>query len=264
MTLFFEIYLQGGLLILGLATIVWLISLLIKDASIADVFWGSGFVIVNWAYFYLSVDAPLARHWLLNVLVTIWGLRLAGYIFWRNHGKPEDYRYRAWREEHGSRWWWRSYLQVFILQGFLLWMISLPLLAVHFNQSPADLIWLDYLALLIWGIGFYFESVGDWQLTSFKSNPANKGQLLTTGVWRYTRHPNYFGDAVQWWAFFLLAIVQISWFWTIVSPLLMTWLLLRVSGVAMLERNLSQTKPGYEVYVKTTNAFIPWFPKKPG
>ena len=264
MALFLTIYLQGGLLILGSATVVWVISLMIKDASIADIFWGSGFVLANWLYFYLSPGEPLLRHWLLNILVTIWGLRLSGYIFWRSRGKPEDYRYGAWREEHGDRWWWRSYLQVFALQGFLLWIISLPLLAVHFSDFPRGLMWLDYFAVLLWGIGFIFEVAGDWQLSAFKSNPQNKGKLLTSGVWRYTRHPNYFGDAAQWWAFYLLAVSNVVWIWTVISPLLMTWLLLRVSGVAMLERNLAQTKPGYEVYIKTTNAFIPWFPKQTG
>jgi steroid 5-alpha reductase family enzyme len=196
-------------------------------------------------------------------VVTIWGLRLSLYILWRNWGKGEDFRYQKWREEAGGKWWWQSFFKVFLLQGLLLWVISAPLLAAQISATPARLTILDFVAIAVWAIGFFFEAVGDWQMARFKANPANKGQVLRTGVWRYTRHPNYFGDATQWWAYYLVAAAG-GGFWTIFSPIIMTTLLLRVSGVALLEKSLKETKPKYKEYVETTSAFIPWFPRKRG
>ncbi len=258
----FTIYLQAGLVILGLMVALWLLSLYLRDASIVDIFWGAGFVITCWVYFALTPDGAEIRKLVLAALVTLWGLRLAGYIYWRNHGKGEDFRYAAWRKEHGAAWPVRSFFQVFLLQGVLMWVISAPLLAGQFSATPPELGWLEYLGILVWAYGFFFEVVGDWQLARFKANPANKGRLLTTGVWRYTRHPNYFGDAAQWWGFYLFALAAGGW-WTVFSPLLMTFLLLRVSGVAMLEKSLKTNKPGYEEYVQATSEFIPWFPRRP-
>ncbi len=258
---FFSIFLTLGLVILGLMTLLWLVSLILKNASIVDIFWGTGFVVVAWASFFLTPDGFLPRKQLLLLLVTLWGLRLSTHILLRNWGKPEDFRYQAWREQNGASWWWRSFFKVFFLQGVLMWVISTPLLAAQLRPLPDRLIWLDFLAVLVWLIGFFFEAVGDYQLTRFRANPANKGQVLQTGVWRYTRHPNYFGDATQWWAYFLIALAAGGW-WTIFSPIIMTTLLLRVSGVALLEKSLAVEKPGYKEYVEKTSAFIPWFPRK--
>jgi len=166
-----------------------------------------------------------------------------------------------WREEAGSSWWWKSFFKVFLLQGLIMWLVSAPLLAAMISPTPARLTVLDILGVIIWGIGFYFEAVGDWQLAQFKSDPANEGKVLRSGVWRYTRHPNYFGDAAQWWGFYIIAANTWLGAATIFSPILMTLLLVRVSGVALLEKNLKETKPKYRDYVKTTNAFFPWFPK---
>jgi steroid 5-alpha reductase family enzyme len=258
---FLEIYGIAALVILGYMAVLWIASLILKNSSIVDIFWGAGFVLSNWVYFALTPDGFPARKWLIGVLVTVWGLRLSLYILWRNWGKPEDFRYRKWRDEEGARWWWFSFFKVFVLQGFLMWIISAPLLAAQISSTPARLTFLDYLAVPVWLIGFFFESVGDWQMARFKANPANKGQVLNTGVWRYTRHPNYFGDAAQWWGYYLFAAASGGW-WTIFSPLLMTTLLLRVSGVALLEKALKETKPQYREYVETTSAFVPWFPRK--
>ncbi len=258
---FISLYLTLGLLILGLMSLLWLISLAMKNSSIVDIFWGTGFVITAWAAFLLTPDGFVGRKLLLVVLVSIWGLRLSLHILARNWGKPEDFRYQAWRKEAGAAWWWRSFFKVFLLQGVLLWIIAAPLVAAQFSRQPDHLIWLDFLAIPVWLIGFFFEAVGDWQLTRFKANPANKGQVLRTGVWRYTRHPNYFGDATQWWAYYLIALAAGGW-WTIFSPIIMTTLLTRVSGAALLEKSLKEEKPGYKEYVETTNEFIPWFPKK--
>ncbi|HQF62000.1 MAG TPA: DUF1295 domain-containing protein [Anaerolineaceae bacterium] len=258
---FFSIFLTLGLVILGLMTLLWLVSLILKNASIVDIFWGTGFVVVAWASFFLTPDGFLPRKHLLLLLVTLWGLRLSTHILLRNWGKPEDFRYQAWRKQNGASWWWRSFFKVFFLQGVLMWIISTPLLAAQLRPLPDRLIWLDFLAVLVWLIGFFFEAVGDYQLTRFRANPANKGQVLQTGVWRYTRHPNYFGDATQWWAYFLIALAAGGW-WTIFSPIIMTTLLLRVSGVALLEKSLAVEKPGYKEYIEKTSAFIPWFPRK--
>lgn len=258
---FLEIYAIAGLVILAMMLALWLISLLLKNSSIVDIFWGAGFVVTNWVAFVLTPDGFPARKWLIAVLVTVWGLRLSLYILWRNWGKPEDFRYQKWRDESGSIWWWKSFFQVFLLQGFLMWVISAPLLAAQLGPTPARLTVFDGIGVLIWGIGFFFEAAGDWQLAHFKADPANKGQVMRSGVWRYTRHPNYFGDAAQWWGFYVLAAVAGGW-WTIFSPIIMTTLLVRVSGVALLEKTLKETRPGYREYIETTSAFIPWFPRQ--
>jgi steroid 5-alpha reductase family enzyme len=239
---------------------LWLISLILKNSSIVDSFWGMGFILAAWVYFVLSPDGFLGRKLLISILVTLWGLRLSLYITWRNWGKGEDFRYRKWRDEAGTSWWWLSFLRVFLLQGILLWIISMPLLAAQFGATPVQFTWLDGLGLFVWLVGFLFESIGDWQLAVFKAKPENRGKVMSNGVWHYTRHPNYFGDAAQWWGFYLLAASTLVGLWTIYSPVLMTLLLLRVSGVALLEKTLTETRAGYRDYIKTTSAFVPWFP----
>lgn len=256
-----HVWLLTGLVILGIMTCLWLLSLWLRNSSIVDIFWGAGFVLAAWTYFILTPGGFAGRKLLAGLLVTVWGLRLALYLLQRNWGKPEDYRYAAWRRENGPRWWWVSFFQVFLLQGVLLWLISTPLLVAQISPVPPSFTWLDGLAVLVWGVGFFFESVGDWQLARFKANPANRGRLLTSGLWRYTRHPNYFGDAAQWWGFYLLALAAGGW-WTVFSPLLMTFLLLRVSGVRLLEKSLQSAKPGYEEYMRRTSAFFPLPPRK--
>jgi steroid 5-alpha reductase family enzyme len=258
---FFSIYFTVGIVILGVMILLWLSSLALKDSSIVDIFWGTGFVITTWVVYALTPEGFALRKLLLTVLVTIWGLRLSLHILRRNWGKPEDFRYQAWRKEAGASWWWRSLFKVFLLQGVLLWIIATPLLVAQISAQPDHLTWIDILAVPVWLIGFFFESVGDWQLARFKANPSNKGQVLQTGVWRYTRHPNYFGDATQWWSYYLFSLATDGW-WTVFSPIIMTILLLRVSGVKLLEKTLKEEKPGYNDYIETTSEFIPWFPRQ--
>jgi steroid 5-alpha reductase family enzyme len=256
---FWNVYGTGLAVILGMMVLLWLTSLVLKNASIVDIFWGTGFVIINGLYFALSPEGFWARKVLMLFLVTLWGARLSIHILRRNWGKAEDFRYQKWRVENGARWWWFSFFQVFLLQGVLLWVISTPLLAAQYGSLPNYLTGLDFLGLAVWLVGFFFETAGDAQLARFKADPANKGKVLDSGVWRYTRHPNYFGDAAQWWGYYLIAAAG-GW-WTIFSPALMTLLLLRVSGVALLEKSM-ETRPGYQDYIKNTSAFIPWFPGK--
>lgn len=251
----------AGLGVLALMTVLWLISIYLVNVSIVDNFWGIGFVLVAFIYC-LECDVLYTRTKLMMLLVTIWGLRLSIYLMYRNYGKGEDYRYREFRRSYGAhRYWWFSFFQVFMLQGGLILIISLPLLGIVLKTDSNALNLFDYLGVLIWSIGFIFESVGDYQLASFKRHPENKGKLLTKGLWRYTRHPNYFGDTAVWWGFGLLAIASGA-YWYSLGTLLMTYLILKISGVAMLERSLSEVKPGYEEYVQTTSTFLPWFPKQ--
>jgi len=193
--------------------------------------------------------------------VALWAVRLAGYITWRNHGQGEDYRYKAMRRAIGPKFWWFSLFSVFGLQAALCFTISQPLLAAQ-TGGPDHFTAQDIAGGLVWLTGFLFEAIGDLQLSRFKSNPENKGKLLTTGLWRFTRHPNYFGNAAMFWGFWLIAASTTGGWKTIYSPALMTFLLLKVSGVALLETGLKKRKPGYESYIASTSSFFPWFPAK--
>jgi len=255
-------WLISALVVFAFMTALWLLSLRLRDSSIVDVFWGFGFAVVAWALAALMPGPLPARARLMAALVSVWGLRLALHIYLRNRGKGEDFRYRQWREEAGASWWWRSYLRVFLLQGVIMWLVAAPVAMTVATVGPAGLGWLDAAAVVVWAVGFAFEAVGDWQLTRFKADPANKGRLMTGGLWRFTRHPNYFGDSAVWWGHYLVAAAAGAW-WTIFSPALMTFLLVRVSGVSMLERSLRETKPGYREYVEATSAFFPRPPRRP-
>ena len=234
-------------------------SLAVRDASVIDIFWGLGFVLLAVLWYFVAEGAP-ARRTLMVALVTVWGMRLSLYLLARNWDKAEDYRYQAMRKRFGSSFWWSSYFIVFLMQGLLILIIAAPLLAAQTAESPVSFTWLDYVGIALWCVGFLFEVVGDWQLMRFKARPENKGKLLTTGLWRYTRHPNYFGDATLWWGYFCIAAATGAW-WTVFGPIVMTVLLLKVSGVSLLEKNLKKTKPGYEAYLRRTSAFIPMPPK---
>jgi steroid 5-alpha reductase family enzyme len=247
--------------IAGLMLVTWIVSVRLANASIVDIVWGFGFVVVAWVS-WLTVDGYRPRQHLLVALSTIWGLRLAGYLFWRNHGKGEDWRYAAMRKRHGPAFKWRSLLTVFALQGALMWLVSVP---VQFGQAPDErgpFAVLAPVGVAVWLLGFVFETVGDYQLARFKADPTNKGRLLTTGLWRYTRHPNYFGDFAVWWGIYLVAASTVPGIFTIVGPVAMTILLVRVSGVALLERSLQRRKPGYDEYVARTSSFLPRPPRK--
>lgn len=246
----------AGLFIFVYMLSLWLISLSQRNSSIVDIFWGLGFVLCAWLYATLTPWDSGNRKWLLLFLVTVWGLRLSYHILRRNWGRSEDFRYQAWRREAGESWWWRSFFKVFLLQGLLMWIISVPLYAAQAYLAPTRLTWFDGLGVGFWVVGFFFEAVGDWQLVRFKADPLNRGKVLDSGVWRYTRHPNYFGDAAQWWGFYLISLSAGGW-WTMFSPVLMTALLLNVSGAALLEKTLVKTKPHYKEYMEKTSPFLP-------
>jgi steroid 5-alpha reductase family enzyme len=256
-----NLFLQASLLIWILLSLLWIWSTIIKNVSIIDLFWGFGFVVVNAFYVFMSGELN-ARKILILILVSIWGLRLAIYLAFRNIGKGEDYRYQEFRRKYGeARYWWFSYFQTFLLQGILMMIVSLPLLGISKTNYSGNLNLLDYLGILIWLIGFAFEAGGDFQLSRFKRDIQNKGKVLNTGFWKYTRHPNYFGDSAVWWAYALICIAAGS-YWPILGSIVMTLLIIKVSGVALLEKNLKHTKPQYKEYIRKTSSFFPFFPKK--
>lgn len=247
---------------LGLLTLVWVASLVRKDASLVDRVWGLGFVILAWVYRAAAEPGPSgseAVRGLAVAMVTLWGLRLAAYLTWRNWGHGEDSRYRAMRARGGPNWPFLNLFTVHWGQALVMWVVSLPVLAAVRGTASAGhpLVW---LGVALWLLGFGFETVGDLQLVRFKADPANKGKVLDRGLWRYTRHPNYFGDACVWWGIFGLAAASGAW-WTVIGPLVMNGLLVKVSGVALLEKQLAKTKPQYRDYIRRTSAFLPRPPR---
>lgn len=246
--------------VLGLMLVLWLWSVARRDASVVDAWWGPLFLVAAGAAAVAPGDPERRR--LVLVLVAAWSLRLALHIAWRNRAHGEDYRYGAMRRAHGARFWWVSLFTVFLFQGFLAIVVSLPLVVAVTAPVPAGLGWLDLAGAVLWLTGFLFEAVGDWQLARFKAEAANRGRVMDRGLWSWTRHPNYFGEALLWWGFWLLAAGTPAGIWTVFSPLLMTFLLLRVSGVALLEKGLVSTKPGYADYIARTSSFFPLPPRR--
>ncbi len=239
---------------------LWLVATWRRDASLVDVFWGPGFAGIACVAFAVA-DGALARRVLVLVLALAWGLRLGAYLLWRAWGRPEDFRYQAMRSHWGARFPLVSLFTVFGLQGVLMWLVSLPLQVAQVARTPEALGALDASGAALWLVGMVFESVGDWQLARFKADPANAGRVMDSGLWRYTRHPNYFGDCLVWWGFFLIASGVPGGAYTLLSPIVMTILLRRVSGVTLLERSLLKRRAGYADYVARTNAFVPGPPR---
>jgi len=254
-----DLFLQAVVIVFIYFFLFFLVAQVIRNNSIVDMGWGAGFVLVALATLFIQ-GAYMERNLLLVLLITIWGGRLTYYIVRRNWGKPEDFRYAKWRREWGRWLVPRAFLQVFMLQGLLMLIIGYPIILVNANPQPGLNI-IDYLGLAVWIIGFYFESVSDKQMAEFKKDPANKGHIIKTGLWKYSRHPNYFGEATMWWGIFLLSLsVPLGWS-AIISPLTITLMLLYVSGVPMLEKKYKDN-PEFQKYAKVTSKFFPWFPKK--
>jgi len=239
--------------------VLWLVSLAIKNVSIVDVYWGLGFGVVA-AVAAACNSPPTNRMTLLLAMTSLWGVRLAAYLLWRNWGKGEDRRYAEMRKHHGDRFAWVSLLTVFLLQGVLLVWIALPLQVAAVVKSSAPFGWLDGLGVFVWAVGLMFETVGDLQMAKFQNDPANEGRVMDRGLWRYTRHPNYFGDFCVWWGLYFTAAAGGAAA-TVLSPLTMSFLLLRVSGVALLEKTIGERRPEYAEYRRRTSSFFPWLPK---
>ncbi len=238
---------------------LYLMALGRRDNSIADIAWGPGFILAALAVLWWHAPAPV-RPVVATVLVSVWGLRLAVHLLLRNWGRGEDWRYAQWRVKWGAWWPLRSFLQVFMLQGGLLLVISLPVLWIN-TYGGAPLGWLDALGALVWLAGFLMETVADHQLVRFQKDPANYGRILMGGLWRYSRHPNYFGEILMWWGLWLIALSVPGGWMSVVGPLTVTILILKVSGVPLTEsRQLSN--PEFRDYAARTSPMVPWFPKK--
>jgi len=256
-----DIFTINFLAVLAMMLMGWGASLITKNVTHVDSLWGLGFVLIAWLTFTMT-EGFVGRRILISFLVTLWGLRLSLHLSRRNWGHGEDPRYAAWREKSGDRFWLVSLVKVFVLQAVFLWVISLALQWGQLSTQPSNFTVFDSLGFAVWAVGFYFETVGDWQLARFKADSGNKGKVMDQGLWAYTRHPNYFGESLMWWGIFLIALATPVGWWTIVSPIVITVVLLKMTGVTLMEKAIVHTRPGYGDYIARTNAFLPWFPKK--
>lgn len=248
----------GALLAVGTVSIVtWLVSVVRRDVSIVDSMW-SLMILLCLLMYTLLAESTGPRTGLAIALLSLWAIRLALHITIRNHGEPEDRRYREIRRNNQPFFEWKSLYLVFLFQGFLAWVVCLPVVAAVGGQTPPGP--LDFAGVALWLIGMFFEGIGDYQLMRFRNSGRSENQVLDTGLWRYTRHPNYFGEAVVWWGFYLMAVSAGAW-WSVFAPLLMTFLLLKVSGVVLLEKDMAGRRPAYRDYIRRTNAFFPGPPK---
>jgi steroid 5-alpha reductase family enzyme len=239
----------------------WGLSLLLRDASIADIAWGLGFVVVAWLAVAIG-DGALARKLLVASLVTVWGLRLSGHMLRLRWGRGEDFRYQEMRARHGRRFPLVSLFSVYLLQGAGLWAVSLPVQAAAGLPGPSGVTALDVAGIALWTVGMAFEVSGDLQLASFRADPANRGKVMDRGLWRYTRHPNYFGDFCAWCGIFVIALAAEGAWWSIAGPLTLALVFAKVFGVPLMEKHLRSTKPGYDEYARRTSAFFPCPPRR--
>lgn len=249
-----------ALVIATYMTCFFLLAILTRRNDIADIAWGLGFVVVVAASFTFGGEWT-QRRGLVAILTLLWGMRLAGHVWMRNKGRREDFRYARWREEWGRHWVWRTFWQVFMLQGLFMLLISAPIYTVQAYDAAAPLRVWDMLGIAVWILGFVFEAVGDYQLSRFKQDPSHKGQLMTRGLWRYTRHPNYFGEVTMWWGVWLIALGARWGGLAVIGPLTITFLILKVSGVPMLEAKY-EGRSDWEAYKRRTSVFFPWPPRR--
>ena len=257
----FELLAYDFLVLIGCMLLLWLISIPLGDVSFVDSFWAAGFVVVAVFAYAVTGGGGGLRQLALGV-TAIWGTRLALYLFWRWRHDGPDARYVAMVAKVKGSVPLFTLKNVFLLQGMMLWVVSLPIQFVMAAPEGTPLNGLAAAGGTLAAIGIFFETVGDWQMARFRADPANKGQVMDRGLWRYTRHPNYFGDACVFWGLYLMALQVDGGVWSVFGPLLLTWTLVKWSGAALLERRLSRSKPGYEAYLARTSSFIPWFPKK--
>lgn len=249
----------GLVFVLSAAVLLWLVSLRTRDVSIVDIFWGLGVAGVVDIAAWLGQSGG-ARTSAVLFLINLWGLRLAAHI-WARH-KGEDHRYAAMRQKFGPKWWWLSLIQVFLLQAILIWFVPAPLVAaVLYAHMPMGL--LDYAGIALAAAALLFESMADFQLAAFRADPGSQGKVMDRGLWGWSRHPNYFGEALMWWGYFVIGFGASHQWWLVLSPVLITYLLLQVSGVTLMEEKIDERRPGYADYKRRVSAFVPWPPKGP-
>lgn len=248
----------GLVFVISVSLVLWLVSLRTRDVSIVDIFWGLGIAGVVDIAAWVGQSGGTRTATVL-FLVNLWGLRLAAHIWVRHQG--EDHRYAAMRTKFGKNWWWLSLIQIFLLQAVLIWFVPAPLVAaVLYGQMPMG--WLDYAGILVAALALLFEALADVQLASFRSDPANKGKVMDRGLWGWSRHPNYFGEAMMWWGYFAIGFGASHMWWLVLSPSLVTFLLLRVSGIALMEDKMERRRPDYDAYRRRVSAFVPMPPKR--
>jgi len=256
-----DVLIPVALAVLGYTSLVWVVSLALSDSSIMDIAWGPGFLVAVGAAVGAAGVVTDRAVWVL-VLTAVWGLRLAGHIHAAARGRGEDARYARWRRESGRSWWWRSWFKVFFLQGLILCVVSLPLVVQAGADAAQHPTGWDFAGTVLWLTGLVFESVADWQMLRFRRS--GRPGVMDRGLWAWSRHPNYFGETLVWWGFGLMALSVSGGWVALAGPALLTWLIIRVSGVAMLEKMLAASKPGYADYVRRTPAFIPRKPRADG
>lgn len=255
----FEIIKKTIVLIFMYFSILFVVGTVIKNNSIVDMGWGVGFVIIAWFTTFISGSLFLPNI-TITLMISIWGFRLFVHILRRNVGKPEDFRYASWREAWGKWVIPRAFLQIYMLQGIFMLTVASPIIILNSMQS-STFTWITLFGAIIWMTGFYFESLGDYQLEQFKRNIENKGKILNTGLWKYSRHPNYFGESTMWWGIGLAAFGSGAGSLSFIGPAVITYMLLFVSGIPILEKSFER-RPGYKEYKEVTSVFIPMPPKK--
>jgi steroid 5-alpha reductase family enzyme len=255
------IFLTAALLLAGYMCCMFIVGLKAQDNSLVDIAYGPAFLVACWGtWFFRGELIPHFRPLLLLSLLTLWGLRLGLHIGLRHRGQGEDFRYRKFRKDWGDTIIWRSFLQIYMLQGAVVLVVATPAL-LTMGAPGGSLAWSDLVGILLFSIGFFFEAISDWQLTVFKRGGANKGKIIMHGLWRYSRHPNYFGEATLWWGIFFVGLAGPYGLYGLISPLTIAFLLLKVSGIPMLEVKY-QGNPEFEAYKARTNSFFPWFERK--
>lgn len=254
----FSLFFLTGSITLIIFVLTYFLALILKNNGIVDILWGLGFVVIAAIAYYFGSDSFVAQ--LIFGYVIAWGLRLALHINARNWGRGEDFRYAQWRKDWGKSFFVRSFFQIFLLQWILMQIVAIPIV-LGITGTLVIPLWQQYLGMLIWLTGFFFEAVGDYQLTKFKKNKSNKGKLMTTGLWSLTRHPNYFGEALLWWGVAVLAYGVTGNIYSFLGPIAIDFLLLFVSGIPMLEKKY-QGRADWKLYTRKTSAFIPMPPRK--
>ena len=254
-----NLFLISGIILFLYFLVFFLIGQLINNNSIVDFGWGLGFVVLSVIYFAITNPVNMTAI-LVSALVTIWGLRLSFHIAKRNFGKPEDFRYIEMKKNWGKHPMFHAFFKVYMLQAFLMYLIATPIMVAFFSGSNTFNLFTG-IGVGVWFVGFCFEVIGDLQLKNFRKNKENKGKILKTGLWKYTRHPNYFGEAAMWWGIFIIVAPSNLGLWALSSPVLLTYLLLFVSGVPLLEEKLKDNE-AYQEYAEVTSIFFPLPPKK--
>jgi steroid 5-alpha reductase family enzyme len=255
---FLELYAYAAGSVLLVVSVLWMISVAIRDASIIDMFWGLLFVIMAWTLFAMQLGAGALKPFVFLFLVTAWGMRLAVHLTARNLGEGEDNRYRLWRHHGGETWWLKTYWRIYLFQGGLALIVATPVIAAFYG--PEVFTTVTWLGVIIWALGLGIESTADIQLTRFRADPDNEAKVMDAGLWRYSRHPNYFGDALMWWGLGLFTLSPMT-LWSLLGPLAMTVIFLSLSN-NVIERGLNKRHPAYEAYVKRTSVFVPMPPKQ--